>query len=252
MSEATIPGGYILLARKLLDSGIMAKPPLFIKLWIWMLGKASFKDHGDLKRGQFFSSYKRMQKAMGHKVGYRSVKPTVKEIRGVTKFLTKVRMVVITKVTHGMVITILNYKHYQDFKNYEGHNEGQTQGHIEGTIPRRKGLMNEKNKTYSSDSNEIRLSKLLQSLILSRQPKNRCRKSNLQTWAKHIGHTIRIDGRTPEELEKVIQWCQQDSFWQHNIQSTDKLRDKFDQLEGQMNQQSKNNNTEQELPVGIK
>ena len=105
---APIKGGYILLARKLLKSGIMEKPQLYIKVWIWMLMQTSFKDHGNLKRGQFFTSYRRMCDAMAYKAGYRTVKPTIKEMRGVTKFLTKALMIVITKVTHGMVITILN------------------------------------------------------------------------------------------------------------------------------------------------
>lgn len=140
MNREKIPGGYIILSRKLLKSGIMEKPPLFLKLWVWMLLQASFKDHGDLKRGQFFTSLERMRKAMAYKVGYRKVLPTIKEIRGVTKFLTKARMMVTMKVIHGMVITILNYDYYQNLKNYEGHNEGQGEGHIKGTIPRKKGI----------------------------------------------------------------------------------------------------------------
>jgi hypothetical protein len=134
----SIHGGCILLARKLLKSGIMEKPPLYLKLFIWMLLQASYSDHGGLKRGQFFTSLKKMQKAMAYKIGYRKMIPTIKEIRGVTKFLTKGHMMVTTKVTHGMIITILNYDFYQNLKNYEGHNEGQTKGHNEGTILTRK------------------------------------------------------------------------------------------------------------------
>ncbi len=32
-----IARGFILLARRLLESGIIKKPPLYIKLWNWML-----------------------------------------------------------------------------------------------------------------------------------------------------------------------------------------------------------------------
>ncbi len=138
MNQEPIQGGFILISRKLLKSGIMEKPPLYTTLWIWMLMQASYKDHGNLKRGQFFTSLEGMRKAMIHKVGYCEVRPTIKEIRGVTKFLTKARMMVTTKVTHGMIITILNYDYYQNAKNYEGHNEGQGEGHIEGTILTRK------------------------------------------------------------------------------------------------------------------
>lgn len=144
MIPEAIKGGYILLARKLLKSGIMEKPPLYLKLFVWMLLQASFKDHGKLRRGQFFTSYEGMRNAMAYKVGYRSSKPSVKEIRGVTKFLTTAGMIVSTRVTHGMLITILNYDYYQSAQNYEGHNEGQSQGHNEGTILRIKGIRKEK------------------------------------------------------------------------------------------------------------
>ena len=119
-----IPGGCIFIARKILKSGIMEKPPLYLKLFLWMLLQASYTDHGNLNRGQFFTSLKRMQNAMVYKIGYRKITPTIKEIRGVTKFLTKAHMMVTTKVTHGMIITILNYDYYQNLKNYEGHDEG--------------------------------------------------------------------------------------------------------------------------------
>jgi hypothetical protein len=141
---APIQGGYILLARKLLKSGIMEKPQLYIKVWIWMLMQASFKDHGNLKRGQFFTSYRRICDAMAYKAGYRTVKPTIDEIRSVTKFLTKQLMITTTKAIHGMVITILNYDFYQCFQNYEPRNESHDESHNDPTILRKKGIKKEK------------------------------------------------------------------------------------------------------------
>ena len=150
MNRELIPGGFILLSRKLLRSGIMTKPPLFIKAWTWMLLQASFKDHGDLKRGQFFTSYQRMSKALAHKVGYRTVRPTKRELEGVTKFLTKVGAMVLMKVLHGMVITILNYSYYQNSKNYEGANEGDNEGANDVLIPRKKGRKKEETPAFFS------------------------------------------------------------------------------------------------------
>ncbi len=40
MVSPKIEGGYILLARKITLSDIMAKPPLYMKLWVWMLESA--------------------------------------------------------------------------------------------------------------------------------------------------------------------------------------------------------------------
>jgi len=41
---------------------------------------------------------------------------------------------------------------------------------------------------------------------------------------------IRIDKRDVSEIGQVIEWCQQDQFWQSNILSTSKLRKQYDQL----------------------
>ena len=56
----------------------------------------------------------------------------------------------------------------------------------------------------------------------------------------------RIDKRTPEQIEFTIKWCQQDSFWQANILSTKKLRDKFDTLVAQI---KRNNNSSKGITV---
>jgi hypothetical protein len=45
---------------------------------------------------------------------------------------------------------------------------------------------------------------------------------------------MRLDKRTPEQLAEVIDWCQQDDFWQDNILSPAKLRKQLDKLELRM------------------
>lgn len=82
--------------------------------------------------------------------------------------------------------------------------------------------------TYSQNSDKVRLANLLFDKILERDGKHK--KPNIQTWAKYIDSLIRLDNRSPKEIEEVICWCQCDSFWQNNILSTKKLRDKFSQL----------------------
>jgi hypothetical protein len=76
--------------------------------------------------------------------------------------------------------------------------------------------------------NELELSKLLLDLILARYPD--FKKPGLMKWAILIDKMIRLDKRKPGDIEAVIKWCQADAFWQNNILSTKKLRDKFDQL----------------------
>lgn len=86
---------------------------------------------------------------------------------------------------------------------------------------------------YCQTSNEVRLSELLLNLI--RQRNVNFRQPDIQKWAGHIDKVLRLDRRPPEEIEKVITWCQADSFWQSNILSTQKLREKYDQLFLKMN-----------------
>jgi len=89
-----------------------------------------------------------------------------------------------------------------------------------------------KKKQYSPNSEEFRLSIFLLEEIQKRKPD--FKKPNLQKWAIHIDRMIRLDDRTPERIKEIIEWCQQDDFWQNNILSTEKLRIQFDKLELQM------------------
>ncbi len=135
-----IPEGYILLSRKILNSGIFNKPHLYIKVWIYLLTKAQYKDYKDLKRGQLWTSIPEIQEACSYTVGYRKETPSYKQVRDVIEWLrsesngayegsydgqTKVTMIGTTKGTHGLLVTIHNYSVYQDSKNYEGQDEGQ-------------------------------------------------------------------------------------------------------------------------------
>lgn len=92
---------------------------------------------------------------------------------------------------------------------------------------------------FAKDSEEYRLSELLYQNILSFN--DRFKKPDLQKWCAEVDKMLRIDGRSIEEVEALILWVSQDSFWKANILSTRKLREKFDQLwsKAVANQQSK-------------
>jgi len=155
MSEPKIKGGCFLVSRKLIDSGIMKKPSDYLKVWIYLLSNAFHSDSGDLKRGQGFTSIPILMDMLSYNVGYRIDKPTKKKVYGIIEWLrnpnegiTKVPMIVTTKVTHGFVYTIVNYDLYQDMSNYEGNNEGTTK------VLRRSNKGNNINKNDKNDKNE--------------------------------------------------------------------------------------------------
>jgi len=90
-----------------------------------------------------------------------------------------------------------------------------------------------------SDEEDIRLSNLLYEKILLNN--SSYRKPNIESWAKQISLMRRIDKRTIIQIEYLINWCQKDLFWQSNILSTKKLRDKFDQLVMKIKSNQNNN-----------
>lgn len=80
----------------------------------------------------------------------------------------------------------------------------------------------------------INLTEKLKTLILQNDPKAKI-PNNLINWQKEIDKLIRIDKREYAEIDKVIDWCQSDSFWKTNILSATKLRKQFTQLYLKMN-----------------
>jgi hypothetical protein len=132
----SIPGGYILVARKLLSNSIMKGPPMYIKLFIWMLLRAFFKGGKGLDRGQFLTSISELRNAMAYRIGYRTVKPSVDQIRSAYEAFTKASMITTKKTSNGMIVTILNYDKYQNPENYEAHYEHHTENLTEpGVTP---------------------------------------------------------------------------------------------------------------------
>jgi len=80
-------------------------------------------------------------------------------------------------------------------------------------------------------SQDIRLATLLFSLIKQNNPTHK--QPDIDNWADEVRKMREIDKRTEEQIEFLIRWCQSNDFWQANILSTKKLREKFDQLVAQ-------------------
>jgi hypothetical protein len=88
-------------------------------------------------------------------------------------------------------------------------------------------------KIFEPESKEMELAVMMRDIINSRSSDGKIivpEKTNMQTWAKSIDHIHRIDNRSFSEIKRIIEWCQADIFWQNNILSPGKLREKFAQL----------------------
>ena len=81
---------------------------------------------------------------------------------------------------------------------------------------------------FPENSIEFRLALFLLRNI--RKNKQDYKEPNLQKWSKDADLLLRQDKRNLEEVKKLIQWVQNDSFEKTNVLSISKLRARYDQL----------------------
>lgn len=256
--------GYIKLWRKLLESEIMDnKPPLYAKVWMWLLLRAQHQKYKKLKAGQTWTSISQIQEAMSYNIGYRKHTPSRKEIWKIIEFLrnprerdtkatTKATMMATTKGTHGFLVTICNWKHYQGSDKHEGNNEGNNESNnerdtkgTEGEQYKQECLQECKNDVYISSlpkkkftDSDMRLAELLDAMIAKNYPGHKkTSKEILETWANEVRLMREVDNR--EDIEDVLVWSQKDSFWMANIKSMKKLRKQYETLDMKRQQKRK-------------
>ncbi|PES22272.1 hypothetical protein CN268_14860 [Bacillus anthracis] len=99
----------------------------------------------------------------------------------------------------------------------------------------------EKPSRHKFETCDTNGAKYLFEKIKDNNPKQK--EPNFNNWANEFRLMRERDNREPQEIKDVIDWCQADLFWQGNILSPKKLREKFDQLTIQMNSKkgAKNN-----------
>lgn len=108
----------------------------------------------------------------------------------------------------------------------------------EGDNPQTKVDYTKINKTISPEA--INMANLLLALHRDKiDPKYTVPDSSLTEWASDIDQLHSTDGRDWEEIERVIKWVKNDSFWASNIMSGFELRKKFSQILAKMIGQQK-------------
>lgn len=239
---------YFKMYRKIFDNGLWRDPIVF-RLFLWILGHAVYDPKGlaysnvKVQRGQYLRSYRKLQNDLEY-VHNRQVKqyPLTTIKRAIEK-LIDFQIISKLETELGTLFTIINYDRYQPIrsKNEDYESESTVSKTELGTElkttceqPANNNKKDKKvKKIYSHNSVELRLANLLFNLIRENNPQHK--EPRIQDWAKSIDLMIRIDTRSIEDIESVIRWSQQDSFWHKNILSTNKLREKFDQLWLKMN-----------------
>ena len=175
----TIQGGFILVARKILDSDLLEESPLVVKLWIWLLLRANWKDRGQLDRGQLVTTIVEIQEAMSHYSGWRKIVPTKDEIRSAYGALSRATRITTRKTSRGMVISIVNYDTYQNSAAYASHTGTQmVNATCPSATPHDTEEGNKKNKNPLSVSDGF-------AQFWSLYPKKTAKAAAQKAWDKH-------------------------------------------------------------------
>lgn len=85
-------------------------------------------------------------------------------------------------------------------------------------------------RVYSPSDTPYQLASYLFKKILENNPT--AKKPNVQDWSNTMRLIVERDKFTPVQVKQVIDWCQNDSFWMHNILSPKSLRHHFDRFMG--------------------
>lgn len=261
MRSPKIEGGYILISRQVIESEIWEKPPLYFKVWMYLLARAQYKSYRGLERGETIITIPELIDACSWKVGYRTEKPTKAQIFNILEWLrnshedeyedvTNDAMISTTKTTRGMIVKVLNYDVYQDPTNYEHNNETNRESNTSTTRPQRQAdTINKKEKkdkelnnnnlkhtpqkqAFADDSPEMVLADFMLKEIRKNNPEHKS--PNLQKWADEFRKIIEIDKRDKAEVSKLIRWVQADDFEKVNVLSPTKLRTRYDNLKMKM------------------
>jgi hypothetical protein len=84
----------------------------------------------------------------------------------------------------------------------------------------------------SFEADVIRLCRLQSELARARtgQPPASRRLRPTRRWHEEMERLLRLDGRSPEQVEYVIRWVDRHSFWAQNVLAPDALRRHFDRF----------------------
>jgi len=219
--------GFWVFHRKMWDNPYMNRPA-YLSVWCWLLSESQWQEGKRvifcgkpvaLKAGQLTCGRKQISKTTGVPSGtvYRILK-TFENEHQIEQRTDKQKS----------MITILKWKDYQEREQESEQrmsNERATNEQRMNTTEQ----LNNKTRITVENPEAVRLANLLAEWV-AKNTDGRARKPNIEKWASDIEKMLRIDGHSVEEVEYVLNWCQQDKFWCTNILSAAKLREKYSML----------------------
>lgn len=194
--DEQIGGGYILLARNIIESQIWLKPPEYLKIWIYILFQVNFHNTKNLPRGTGFFNF-RQEKIPG--VTLNQVYEFLRWAKTLhpTDLTTQITT---QKTTRGIILKVNNYGKYQDSKNYCHQHEKQHRNQQTTNTITVKKERNNSNTSYINVSLSIEEREILEKYLLKQK-----RKTPIEDIDAYI-RALAKNGDLVNKLEKAKQW----------------------------------------------
>lgn len=229
-------GNYIKINRSMLDWEWYTDINT-TRLFIHMILRANWKDGKfrgtTVPRGSLISSFRKLAD---------ETSLTEREVRTAISHLEETGEVTHEGHSKYSVFTVVNYDKYQ-FKDTQEDKQESSNRHSndiltttieEGKKERRKEGNN--STSFVPDRFDLECVEKLISSCRDVVPNAKVPSTDSEKakWAIEIDRMKRLDNRTEDQIQKVIDYATTDSFWKSNIRSTKKLREKFETLYAQM------------------
>lgn len=99
--------GAFIVSRSLFNSEVWFKSPLHRDIWLWVIGKASYRDFKDgdfiCHRGELYTTYNEIIEAMRFCPGHRNIKPSIQQVRDVLDWFVNQGMIEKNYVKPGKI-----------------------------------------------------------------------------------------------------------------------------------------------------
>jgi len=141
MKEPIIAGGATIWARQTLDSEVfLNKPHVWFKIWFYLVNRVNHATTKELERGECFLRYDWICE---------KTKATKSEVDHCLRWMKSAMMLATRKATHGLIVSVNKYGHYQTLDNYYGDVKSDDSGETKAKQKR-----NKSDNIHKNDKNE--------------------------------------------------------------------------------------------------
>lgn len=242
--------GWIKLHRKILGNPIIMKDSDHLAIWTYLLLKATHTEKDVFFNGKRYT-LQAGEFTTGRKMIAYDLSLTESKVQRVLKCFEIEQQIEQRTDRQCRLIKVLKWNEYQIVNNEMNNDRTTSEQRVNTKQECKNEIMKEvstnvdtqatkKNKYNDKD---FQTAKKLFALLISRNPAFAQKYKNIvegektcQKWAADISLMIRIDNREYEQISFVLDWInsQAGEFWQSNILSGKKLREKYDIIVGQM------------------